>query len=443
MESDINSKSLEKLIGYYEQSDLQASAIMNPYGISDFNNVETADKKLIINDNLEFWVHDCVLNNNCDYFIINTNSKRKKQNSFQDNLYFKIEDANIKSIPNKSNNLKIVSNPLNEEISEFNIDLRQNYKNQESNDNINDNISYNKFITEDDFKSSTRNSNTVNLQLSNKNESNINITKINLPNNIESNLIFDVLLWMYTKDKGKLKKIAKKFENLLNLLSLGIFLKMKDEYFKVLLSNLNYVWDKKLFSSPLWSRDKLSFKVLDKLIPLIDNNYLRIYALISYLKSIDLNNNQILTDTNTIKKCLRSKELFFVRNYIKKYKLLENLTKEQLLDLKNNFELYMDSLDISGILNSYVFNPLYCIVCKNTFESPYQIIENKNCIVGKYHPPCGILDNCKHKGCNKKLKKGEFYCCHKKHSEKDSGCLLSEGRHIIVFKNKNKSLSSH
>ena len=433
MESDIHSNTLEKLIGYYEQSDVQASAIMSPYGISDFNNVETADKKLIINDNLEFWVHDCVLNNNCDYFIINSNSKRKKQNLYQDNIYFTIENANIKPISNKNNNFKTISNSLNSEINDFNI-------NQEKNSN---NINYSQFITVDDFKNSIKNSNSINSQLINNNEPNISITKINLPNNIDSNLIFDILLWMYTKDKTKLKKIAKKFENLLNLLSLGIFLKMKDEYFKVLLTNLNYVWDKKLFSSPLWSRDKLSFKVLGKLIPLINNNYLRIYALISYLKSVDLNNNQILNDSNTIKKCLHSKELFLVRNYIKKYKLLENLTKDELLDLKKNFELYIDCLDISGILNSYVFNPLYCIICKKNFESPYQIIENKNCIVGKYHPPCGMSDSCKHKGCNKKLRKGEYYCCHKKYSEKNSGCLLSEGRHIILFKNKSRNLSSH
>ena len=58
----------------------------------------------------------------------------------------------------------------------------------------------------------------------------IKITKISLPNKSESDLFFEILLWMYTKDKTKLKKFTKNFEILLNLLSLGIYLKMKKEY---------------------------------------------------------------------------------------------------------------------------------------------------------------------------------------------------------------------
>jgi hypothetical protein len=58
---------------------------------------------------------------------------------------------------------------------------------------------------------------------------------------------------------------------LLHLLSLGIFLKMKKEYFYVLLSNLKIIWDKKLFDNPLWTRDKFSFHVLEKIVPLRRN----------------------------------------------------------------------------------------------------------------------------------------------------------------------------
>ncbi len=39
------------------------------WNICDFNNVETADRKLIINKKYQFWVHDDVLNHYCDYFV--------------------------------------------------------------------------------------------------------------------------------------------------------------------------------------------------------------------------------------------------------------------------------------------------------------------------------------------------------------------------------------
>ena len=72
MDSELAGNSLEKLIGYYEHSsaESQISILKESYGLSDFNNVETADRKLIINNKLEFWVHDFVLNSYCDYFTI-------------------------------------------------------------------------------------------------------------------------------------------------------------------------------------------------------------------------------------------------------------------------------------------------------------------------------------------------------------------------------------
>ena len=264
----------------------------------------------------------------------------------------------------------------------------------------------------------------------------IKITKINLPNKNSEDLFFEILLWMYTKDKTKLKKFTKNFEMLLYLLSLGIFLKMKKEYFNVLLSNLKIVWDKKLFDNPLWTRDKFSFHILEKIVPLINTNYLRIYSMISWLKSIELKTNEVIKDKETINKCLKSKDFFLVRNYMKKYKLINGLSKEELIDLKNTFEDYIDCLDMDGILNNYLFVPLTCIICKTEFNSVYEVLEHKNCINGKYHPPCAPIENCQHKGCQKRFKKGEYNCCHKKLNEKDSGCLIGEGKHIFIINNK-------
>ena len=487
MESDLKGNSLDQLIGYYEHpsAESQLSTLKITYGLSDFNNVETADRKLIINDKLEFWVHDYVLNSYCDYFKINLASQKPPANPYYKNNQndknnneikeFKEYDDEPKELitdePETNSNTiysKFILKNTNFKIENTrnNNNINNNYNNNKKENNIrNNNNNKDSYNHKENILSKknkeiklTKDNNNNNNNYKNKkvnqetNEINevldaldisksiikeeIQITKINIPNKNESELFFEVLLWMYTKDKTKLKKFTKNFEMLLHLLSLGIFLKMKKEYFKVLLSNLKIIWDKKLFSLPLWTKDKISFHVLEKIVPLINTSYLRIYSLISWLKSIDLNTNKIINDKDIINKCIRSKDFFLVRNYIKKYKLMYNLSKEELIDLKNNFGEYIDCLDIDGILNSYLFVPLSCVICKNNFSSVYEILNSKMCNNEKYHPPCGPMENCQHKGCQKRFKKGEYYCCHKKLNEKNSGCLVGEGKHIFILNNK-------
>ena len=445
MEYDQKGNSLDQLIGYYEHpsSDSQLSSLKISYSLSDFNNVETADRKLIINDKLEFWVHDYVLNTYCDYFKIKLITEKNPKNPYNNNNHeikeFKEYDDEPKEIITEepeTNSNTIYSKFILKNTNTKTDNIKNNNLNNKKENNIWNNntykeINYSKKIKEIKYLDNTSNNNNLKGKKINQETNEINevldalniskstikeeiqITKINIPNKNESELFFEVLLWMYTKDKTKLKKFSKNFEMLLHLLSLGIFLKMKKEYFKVLLSNIKIVWDKKLFSIPLWTRDKISFHVLEKIVPLINTSYLRIFALISWLKSIDINTNKIINDKEIINNCLKSKDFFLVRNYIKKYKLMYNLSKEELIDLKNNFTEYIDCLDIDGLLNSYLFVPLSCVICKNEFSSVYEILNNKVCNNEKYHPPCGPMENCQHKGCQKRFKKGEYYCCHK------------------------------
>jgi len=488
MDSEIKGNSLDQLIGYYEHSsaESQISILKESYGLSDFNNVETADRKLIINNKLEFWVHDFVLNTYCDYFRINLETERLKKNPYyaknnlnQNNNILvkdfnifdddsskrnKTEETNINNIIttninnnniNKinSNNNNIYSKYIfknNNQTNKYKKTSKEQKEQTKETKEKKDEITNSKSITNIGINrdnNETRENKEMKelLDIINTSETtikddikDIKVTRINLPNKNESDLFFEVLLWMYTKDKTKLRKFTKNFEMLLHLLALGIFLKMKKEYFYVLLSNLKIIWDKKLFDNPLWTRDKFSFHVLEKIVPLINSNYIRIYSLISWLKSIDIKTNEVIKDEETINNCLKSKDFFLVRNYMKKYKLINGLSKEELIDLKNNFEEYIDCLDMDGILNNYLFVPLTCIVCKNEFNSVYDVLENKTCINGKYHPPCGQMENCQHKGCQKRFKKGEYNCCHKKLNEKDSGCLVGEGKHIFVLTHKNK-----
>jgi hypothetical protein len=413
MESECKGNSLDQLIGYYEHSSAQSnlSTLKISYGLSDFNNVETADRKLIINDKLEFWVHDYVLNSYCDYFKLYLVTDNQLKNNYDINKLNNCRNIETKEFNENEEEPKEYvteepeTNCTNSIYSKFILKNMNFAIKDKKNNNINKNFNNNNLCK--DFKGNNINKdkriNDIKINkdikvIKGRNSSkgkkldqdtkeikefidvlntskstireDIKITKINLPNKNESELFFEVLLWMYTKDKTKLKKFTKNFEMLLNLLSLGIFLRMKKEYFTVLLSNIRIIWDKKLFSNPLWTRDKFSFHVLEKIVPLISTNYLRIFALISWLKSIDLDTNEIITNNETIKNCLRSKDFFLVRNFIKRYKLIYNLSKDELIDLKNNFGEYIDCLDMDGLLNSYLFVPLTCVICKNNLVLP-------------------------------------------------------------------------
>jgi len=539
---------LDKLIKYYEQSTESRKVNQKISGINNFNNVETSDRKLIINNKLEFWVHDKILNDNCNYFqtlnknenlsqnkddlttenvkkrvtstlhngnhnlelnleIINENKKDKihnalqkgkrniftKQNSkdFNANIYKKIKNKNegpyntisltdrsgnsnhlndIKKISiKKRKNLRIIINKssITADISKIktimkgikerkralglinttnysinkrsdnnnkrkelkignhhNHHIKRNsnggekffyekkYINTISNINVskkisltksylgkssisrnNNKLSINKNKDRNKMKMNTSDINNK-AKINNKSDKSINIiinndyknsnsfikiTKMYIDDINEYELFFDILLWMYTKDISKLKKITKNFQNLINILSLSYFLGMKKEFYNLLLAPIHKNFDINFFKTKFWTKNKISFYALEKIVPQLNENYIRIFALISWLKPINKNTKQISFNDKLIKECLHSKEFFLVRNYIKKYKLLYSLTKEELIGLKNKFNHFIDCLDMEGIFDNYIISSqkLECILCSNKFASLYQIIGEK------------------------------------------------------------------
>jgi hypothetical protein len=154
------------------------------WNICDFNNVETADRKLIINKKYQFWVHDDVLNHYCDYFT----------------------------------ELILLSN-------------------------------------DDEY----------------------NQIEVNVP---YDSLMLDVLHWMYSKDSKKIIKVAKNFRNFLYLISLGSFLKMKYEFFDILLSNQLFEWKIQYFSEGIWSRSLFNYSILERIInQMSSSNFIKIYGM--------------------------------------------------------------------------------------------------------------------------------------------------------------------
>lgn len=173
---------------------------VHEYGIRDFNNVETADRKLIINSKYEFWVHDDALSSSSDYFA------------------------------------EIFGKSLLSNIS--------------LNNNFNNDCSY--IHKYEGYKK----------------------TEITVP---YENLIFDVLLWIYIKDSKRLKKAAKTFHSFLYLISLGIFLKMKQEFFEILLLKLCFEWKVEYFNELIWSKTIFTFPILERITEQMStDNYTKI-----------------------------------------------------------------------------------------------------------------------------------------------------------------------
>jgi hypothetical protein len=184
--------SIENLLMNYDSK--TENTKVYDWGMRDLNNVEFADRKLIVNKKYEFWVHDDALCANSDYFA---------------ELFGKII---------------VMSTTINASFT--------------------------------------------------TNEDEIKKTEITLP---YDNLFFDVLFWMYTKDTKKLKKKAKTFQSFLYLISLGIHLKMKSDFFEILLTKTNFEWKIDNFSDPLWSKTIFTFPILERIVDeMKTNNFTKI-----------------------------------------------------------------------------------------------------------------------------------------------------------------------
>ncbi len=83
---------------------------------------------------------------------------------------------------------------------------------------------------------------------------------------------FDILFWMYSRDTKKLKKASKNFHDFLKLISIGIFLKMKPDFFEILLNKLPFQWKEEFFYDSLWSRKIFTYPVLERVVDEMKTN---------------------------------------------------------------------------------------------------------------------------------------------------------------------------
>ena len=340
---------------------------LSEFTLSDLNNYIGADRKLIINETNEFWIHDIILINNSAFFNKLLNTKEIK--------------------PTKTDEINIEGNKI------------------------------------------TR-------------------TYINIPH---SEFFFDILTWIYSKDIKRLSFIADDQESYLSILSLGVFLGLKHEFFSSIVNACEMKLDEELINSELWSRFQFPFDVLTSLIDLMpkENNSLRFFALIFWLKEDKRNQkNNVLSGGDLGEDeyedvdyaeldLLTSDDFFKIKEYIKEKKLCQNLDINDLIRLRNEFPKLLPVLDYDYIIDKFVENPnvkISCRICKLQ-GNDVKIFTEKKCQEKLYHPKKfiqlqrQIVSKCNHNGCTKKISINEFPCCHQQNL--GEGCLMSNGNHIL------------
>ena len=272
-------------------------------------------------------------------------------------------------------------------------------------------------------------------------------TYINLPH---SEYFFDILTWLYSKDIKRLAFIADDQESYLSILSLGVFLGLKNEFFISLVSACEIKIDEKLINSTLWSRFQFPFEVLKLLVELLPKEKVsfKFFALLNWLKEKDISMNLNLNNYNdddfydddvdmSELDLLTSDDFFKVKDYIKEKNICSMLQINDLIKMKKNYEKLMPILDYKYIFDKYIENPKMKITCRicRLQSNDIKIFEQKNCQEKLYHPKKfiqlqrQITSKCNHLDCNKKIAINEFPCCHQQNLKE--GCLMSDGNHIL------------
>jgi len=251
---------------------------------------------------------------------------------------------------------------------------------------------------------------------------------------------------MYTKDKKRLKKAAMETESLLALLNLGVFLKMGEDFFQTLLIENPINLSIKDFETELWSRNAFTFPVLCKVVEAMKlSNQEKLIALLSWMKEDFAHFPYSTPDAEKEREIelMTSMDYFNLRAYIKDNKLMSGIDTAFMQELIKEFPKLTGLLDATTIFNEYGLlggRKIWCKICKKVFASPLDAVKFPECEIKLYHPKSFVTSfrtlaeqskGCLHTGCNKKLARNEFPCCHQpSHTE---GCVTGEGKHFLVF----------
>jgi len=377
--------------------------------LNDLNNFCGADRKLIINDTYEFWVHDAALILNSNYFkeilfgnkksqireetvslnslpnLLSNKKKSLKKIKEEDINYQSNKTRNLINLleadskPNSDKKVNMLSSDINQinnnkniqeiNTSDINIGI-SSYFQCNSFNKIN--IKNQKASNENEIINKIKYSNNRLCEKENKEESKIfTKTFIYVPH---PDFFFDILTFIYSRDADRLALAADEPESFLSILNLSIFLDMNDVFFQVLMEKCEIKINKELLNHHLWSRFSFTFDVLKSLLKLIpeENNYLKVTACLSWLKE----DNTLKQSRGEAKiqerelELLTSKEFYELKNFLAEKIFLQNLSIQNLNKIRKSFPRLIPAFDARVVIEKYIEKSgikVSCKICKKVF----------------------------------------------------------------------------
>ena len=146
------------------------------------------------------------------------------------------------------------------------------------------------------------------------------------------------------------------------------------------------------------------------------------------------------TSINKDLELYNSSHLSDVQQYIKANNLMESINISELETLKTKFQHLIPILHIEFIVQKHILKQVVkitCRVCKR-ISNNIQDFNVFSCESKLYHPRSLATyqrqysnQYCEHENCKKKFNINEFPCCHR--GTFSEGCIMSDGSHVIVI----------
>lgn len=440
----------------------------NIYSINDFNNYLRSNRKLIINDNSEYWVHDSLLIQSSELFNLLFNKEIKEtEKEVIENTKNKVKYLEEEI---KTENTTIIKSFITIPVADYFFDIllwiysKDNERLVSLADDADSFLNiislgieldlkpcffdilingFQDYIDENLFSHHLWSRFYISFKILIKIIYNI-LEKYNDNDVISSTIDNNSLINRSNNEGGKTRNISNSnnFNNTNLTESKSIIINDN--------SNKNNINNSLLQES---HRYKDYSKTIENKLEIIEKKDIKtkqtinlkvIIALLSWLKEDTPKN---LNDTALYKdlELFTSIEFQLVQNFIRDNKVMEYISVSDLNIIKRKFPELIPALNNEFLIQKHIIKQIIkisCLVCKRVSNNIQEFNLN-SCEVKYYHPkPLITLQrqlnqhnlNCDHENCKKKLNVNEYPCCHK--GQFYEGCLLNDGKHILVFEEK-------
>lgn len=445
--------------------------------LKDFNNIETAERKLTINNKQSYWVHDEIISNSSDYILdiliqVDSDNNNNNHNKHKNKASNFAEDISIVNI-----NIPIIESEDYTTTLFFDIllwiyskDIRRLKKYTKKFSHFTRILTLAAFLK---MKNRFFESLLSKIEFSwsiidNYNDSfwscscfNFEILErvVSIMNTDKYYKIIALMSWIHNV---KIDKAEKADNKNIKIKELTQDKTKKQSIEKSHNTSLSKILINSNTSNNISNVENSNRKTKTKFNITKDNNNNTLTINHSVLiNNTSLNSSVISMKENIINTLSKSNfqgilnnpdkvyssNCYLVRSYMISKELTEKLSFEKLKYIYNNYKKHLLAFNAKPVINEFLFNlnqVLFCLCCEKEFISPLSVLEDKDCKGKSYHPRINLKVHsekgnfeCGHEGCVIKINKSDVYpCCHKiiNSENKNKGCLSGNGRHIFILK---------